>query len=153
MPVKKARETEVYLFEIEGWEVDLDFGITMGSVKNLYPDDFWEHSRLIFSGKIQSPALKSATTAKITVSSEPNLDDYQKRPPLEKTPISIGLMEIPRGSYSLDCIAWIPHRIFSNAIVASSAGRVRYIRIFGEKLKWRKGSIFNISFQTTYEDE
>jgi len=51
-------------------------------------------------------------------------------------------MAIPRGGDTLIVNGWIP-----------SAEKIKYPRIFGAKLKWRKRKVFSISLSTDREAE
>jgi hypothetical protein len=156
MPQKKTkkkkpeRETEHYEFEVQDWQVYYNFGVVRGS-RNIIEEDFWDIANLILLGRIISPEIKNADSARIEIRERPELDDHWKNPPHEKPPLAIGYMEIPRGEATLHLNCWVPSRSFNLIPTAVASGKVKYVSIFGEKLKWRKGSVFDLTLTTVRE--
>ena len=144
-------ETERYEIEIEDWEVYSHFGINMGR-KKFFPGDYREHSKLSIHGNILSPLLKIASKAKIEIIDSPEFDDHWKEAEAEKPPFAIGWMEVPRGDNTLQMDCWIPTRLFNYISIAIASEKIKYASIFGTKLKWRRGDIFDITFSTIREE-
>ena len=147
----KELEKEVYEVELDAWEVDYHFGIN--TIKNIILGDYWEHSSLILSGKIISPALKSATKAEIHIMARPELDDHWKEQAKENPPLATGWMEIPRGDDTLQISCSVPSRSFNYIPIAVASGKIGFARIFGAKLRWRRGKALEISLSTRREEE
>ena len=158
MPRKKAkkkkpeRETEQYEFEVQDWEVYYNFGINT-TRSGFIPEDFWDISSLTLLGQILSPEIKNAARARIEIRERPELDDHWKEPPREKPPLAVGYMGIPRGDDTLNITCWIPSRSFQLIPTAVASGKIKFASIFGEKLKWRRGKVFDLTLTTVREEE
>ena len=104
-------------------------------------------------GNIISPELKIAEKAKIFLSSSPEKEDHWTTEPTILSAKAIGFMEVPRGEDVLLIHCNIPPRISNNIQVAVASRKIKYISVFGEKLKWRSGSVFSITFSAELEEE
>lgn len=135
---KKKREKIHYSIEVVDWEVDFRFDLNDAS-QDLVPGIFWEHSNLILTGKILSPDIKNASSARIELIENVQLQDYWKPDSIIKSAKAVGVAEIPRGDDTLVFTCWVPPRIFKNAGIALSTGKLKYAYLHGEKLKWRRG--------------
>ena len=153
--IKKSRkpETETYEIEVEDWEVYYHFGIAPKHLRDIAKGTYWETSNLTLVGKILSPKIKNATKAKVDLSTAPETDDHWSSKPTILSAKAIGFMEIPRGEDYLRLYLSISSRLSNNIHTAVAAGKVKYVSIFGEKLKWRHGTIFSFSISTDREDE
>jgi len=140
---KKESETERYEIEVEDWEVAYRFESNTAP-KDLVEGVFWEHLRLILTGKILSP-LEKASSAKIEIASKPHMDDHWKTEPTIKSAKAIGWMEIPKGEDTLTFYCLIPSRSLPSVILAAGLAKVKFVSISGTKLKWRKGTISSVS--------
>ena len=141
---KREPEKERYEIEVEDWEVAYRFELNTAP-KDLVEGVFWEHSRLILKGKILSPVLEKASKAKIEIASKPHMDDHWTTEPTIKSAKAIGWMEIPRGEDTLTFYCLIPSRSLPSVILAVDSGKIKFVTIWGTKLKWRKGTISSIS--------
>jgi len=141
---KKEPEKERYEIEVEDWEVAYRFELNTAP-KDLVEGVFWEHSRLILTGKILSPIVEKASNAKIEIASKPHMDDHWKTEPTIESAKAIGWMEIPRGEDTLIFYCLIPSRSLPSIILAAGSSKIRFISISGTKLKWRKGTISSVS--------
>ena len=148
----KKLENERYEIEVEDWEVDYHFGLNTAP-KDLIEGVYWEWSKLILTGKILSPIVKTASKTRIELADEPELDDHWKPTPTIISAKAIGWMEIPRGDDTLIFYCSIPSRSFQYIPLAVSSGKIKYVSIFGTKLKWRKGTVFDISLSRNLEEE
>ncbi|MFC1577607.1 hypothetical protein ACFL36_01215 [Thermodesulfobacteriota bacterium] len=146
---KKVREKLSYEIEVTDWDVYYHFGI---APKHLDMGAYWETSNLTLLGKILRPDLKIATKARIEFSADPEMTDYWSREPTIKSAKAVGFMEVPRGEGILQIRCSIPPRLSNNIHVAVSSGKIKYVTIFGEKLKWRKGLITSISLSAEREE-
>ena len=149
---RKAPETVRYEFEVEDWEIYYNFGIRNTS-KDSFEEDFWDISSLTLKSRLVSPVIKNAGKANIEIRGRPELDDHWKKPASEHPPVTIGYMEIPRSEDTLCIDCWVPSRAFLLIPAAVSSEKVKHVSILGEKLKWRKGKIFNITISTVREEE
>jgi hypothetical protein len=141
---KRQDENEWYEIEVEEWEGDYHFGLNTvrkGSIEGVY----WESSKLILTGKIPSPTLEKASKARIELAEEPQMDDHWAAKPTIISAKAIGWMEIPRGDDTLIFYCSIPSRSFRNIALAAESGKIKFVSIFGSKLKRRQGTIMTIS--------
>ena len=140
------------ILDTTDWEVDYHFALNT-LPKDLIEGVYWENSRLILTGKILSPILEKASKAKIEIAAEPQMDDHWKPKPTIVSAKAIGWMEIPRGDDTLIFYCSIPSRSFQNITLAVHAEKIKFVSIFGTKLKWRKGTISSISLSRNREEE
>lgn len=70
---------------------------------------------------------------------------------LECSPVYQG-MEVARGEDTLHLNCSIPSRLFNYVFSAVCCGKIRYVHIFGTKLKWQKGKIFDATFSTIRDE-
>ncbi len=95
---KKEPENETYEIEVEDWETAYHFAINT-MPKDLIEGVYSEHSKLILTGKIFSPALEKASKARVEIADDPQLDDHWKPEPTIISAKAIGWMEIPRAGW------------------------------------------------------
>jgi hypothetical protein len=149
---KKKTEYENYEIEIEDYEVDYHFGINFAG-RCIAEGDYWEGVTLKLLGKLLYPELKNASKAEIVLSAEPGLDNHWKATHRDNPPYSIGRNQILNENETLFSVCWIPASSLQFLAVAVSNGKVGLASMYGEKLKWRQGSIFRISLSTTCEED
>ena len=149
---KTIDENETYQIEVVDWEVGYHFALNT-LPKDLIEGVYWEHSKLVLTGKILSPILEKANKATVEIAAEPQVDDYWKPKPTIISAKAIGWMEIPRGDYTLIFYCSVPSRSFQNIMLAVHAEKIKFVSIFGTKLKWRKGTISSISLSRNREEE
>ena len=147
---RKVQENQRYEIEVMDWEVYYHFGI---APKNLDMGAYWEISNLSLVGKIISPELKIAQKAKIRLSSKPEMEDHWTTKPAILSAKAIGFMEVPRGEDILQMHCSIPPRMSDSIHVAVASGKIKYVSVFGEKLKWRRGVVFDITLSAELEEE
>jgi len=148
----KEPENESYEIVVEDWEVNHHFGLNTGR-RDIFPGDYWEYSTLGLIGEIISPDLRIAKKAIIWVMDTPELEGHWKEPESESPPLACGWMEVARGEDTLHLNCSVPSRLFNYVFSAVCCGKIRHVHIFGTKLKWRKGKIFDVSFSTIRDEE
>jgi hypothetical protein len=148
---KKEPEKERYEIEVEDWEVAYRFEINTAP-KDLVEGVFWEHSRLILKGKILSPVLGKASKIRVELADKPEMDDHWKAEPTITSAKAIGWMEIPKGDDTLTFYCWIPSRSLPFITVALDSGKIKFVTVWGTKLKWRKGTISSVSISKDREE-
>ena len=146
---KNIRENQRYEIKFRDWDVYQHFGIPP---KSLDFGVYWEISKLILLGDIVSPELKIAQKAKIGISSKPEMDDHWTTDPTISSSKAIGFMEVPRGEDVLQVHCSIPSRMSNNIHVAIASGKIKFVSVFGEKLKWRNGLVLGITLSTEMEE-
>jgi hypothetical protein len=138
---------ESYNIEVEDSEADYYFGIAPKNIEGVY----WEGASLIITGKLISPILNAASTARVVIKGDPQLDDHWQLEPTIKSAKAIGWMDIPRGDDKLIFYCSVPCHSLQYLAHAVYAKIIRYILITGTKLKWRQGTISNISLSSQME--
>ena len=149
---RKEPENVIYEVQVHDWEVHYHFGIAPKNLKDMIRGAYWETSNLTLHGKILSPALKSADSAQIDISSDPQIEDYWTEKPTILSAKAVGWMEIPRGETVLHCHCSVPPRLSSQIHVAVSSGKVKFVSIDGTALKWRRGTILQFSLATNRDE-
>jgi len=113
---------------------------------------YWEWSKIILTGKILLPDLEKANKARIEIKADPQKDDYWKVKPTILSAKAIGWMEIPRGDDTLIFYCSIPSQSLPFVTLAVDSSKIKFVSIFGTKLKWRKGTISSISLSKHREE-
>ena len=149
---RKEPENVIYEVEVHDWEVHYHFGIAPKNLNDIIRGVYWETSNLTLLGKILSPALKNANSAKIDISSDPQIEDYWTPKPTIISAEAVGWMEIPRGETVLHCHCSVPPRLSGHIHVAVSCGKVKFVSIDGTALKWRRGTISQFSLATNRDE-
>ena len=149
---RKKAEKEYYEIEVADWEVYYNFGLNTAP-KDLIEGVYWEHSKLILTGKILSPVVKKASKARIELASDPQMDDHWKVKPTIISAKAIGWIEIPRGDDTLILYCSIPSRSFGYITLAVESKKIKFASILGTKLKYRQGTISGVSLTTNREEE
>jgi len=149
---KQEPEEIRYDIEVEDWEAAYHFGI------NTLPPDlirgvYWENPKLILTGKILSPVLGKSNKAKIEIVADPQIDDHWKEKPTIISAKAIGWMEIPRGDDTLIFHCSLPSQSLPYVSLAVDSGKIKYVSIYGTKLKWRKGTISSVNLSKCREIE
>lgn len=143
---------ELYEIEVEEWEIDYFFGINTLS-KDMIEGVYWEGCKLILLGRIISPSLDKASTARIEIAADPQLDDHWQSKPTIISAKAIGWMEIPRGDDRLIFNCSVPSRVLPYITLAVQSRKIKYASISGTKLKWRQGTVSCICLSAHREDE
>lgn len=149
---KEKPEYENYEIEIQDYEVDYHFGID-SAWRRITEGDYWEGLTLKLLGKVLYPELKNASKAEVVLSAEPKLENHWKERHRDNPPSSIGMNQILNDNETLYSICWVPSSSLQFIAVAVSNGKVRLASIYGERLKWRRGSIIRINLSTNREDD
>ena len=149
---RKKPETEYYEIEVDDWEVDYHFSINT-LPRDLNDGVYSEYATLILTGKILSPIIEQASKARIRISTDPEMDDHWKVNPTIQSAKAIGSMVIPRGEDILEFFCSVPTRSLPFIAMAAESKKVRFVLVFGTKLKWRQGTISSVSLSTNREEE
>ncbi len=131
--------------------MDYYFALNTGP-KDLFEGAYMEYSNLILTGNILSPSLENVGKAKIEIRDDPQMDDFWGPKPTIISAKAIGWMGIPRGGNTLIFHCSVPSRSLQFIALAVKAGKIRYISIFGTKLRWRRGTISSISLSANREE-
>jgi len=150
--IKGTPTTESYEIKVEDWEIDYFFRLN-SAPKDIIPGVYWESSRLILIGSIVKPVLEKVSKARIEIAADPQLDDHWQSKPTIVSAKAIGWMEIPRDDERLIFNCSVPCHSLPYITLAIQSGKIEYVSISGTKLKWRRGTISDLSLSTQREDE
>ncbi|MFC1862880.1 hypothetical protein ACFL1Z_02875 [Thermodesulfobacteriota bacterium] len=150
-PKKKKVEYEDYQIEVQDWQADYSFLINKG--KNFFNGVYSEYASIIVTGKILFPDLGKTKQARIDLVGDPEKDDHWQAKPSIASADSIGYTQMLRGDETLSFFAHIPMRALPHIAVTLNSSKIKYISIYGTKLKWKRGTITNISLTTVQEEE
>ena len=81
----------------------------------------------------------------------PELDEYLIISEKEK-PSYVGFIVVRKDNI-IEFACNVLSRLFKNLSLAVASEKITYVRIFGTKLKWQQGTIFNIHLSTEYEED
>lgn len=143
---KKRQKPEniIYEIKVEDWQCEYMFGLNIW-LKDLYPEQFAEYSRLIFYGQLLKPVIESVAQVKVVLSARADLNENQRNSLVKKDILKIGNMEISRGSNIFEIACVVPESSFAFLPTVAAAGNVNRISMTGTKLKWGKGDVLDIS--------
>lgn len=143
---KKRQEPEniIYEIKVEDWQCEYMFGLNIW-LKDLYPEEFIEYSRLILYGQLLKPVIESVAQVKVVLSARADLNENQRSTLPKKEISKVGSMEISRGSTVLEIACVVPASSFAFLPTTAAAGKINQISLTGTKLKWRKGDVLDLS--------
>ena len=144
--------TEIYQFEIDDWEVSYSFH---GKTKHSYThsNKYDEVALLVLFGEPFVPVYKIVSKVQFYFWAEPKLEDHWTEKPTVEARSLVGHMTVLRDKVTLDISCSIPPRMFNNIQVSLASGKIKFAKVYGEKLRWGKGGVFWISLATKEDDE
>jgi hypothetical protein len=148
---KKEPETEIYEIEVEDWEVDYNFGLNPLR-KDFGEGVYWERPKSILTGKMLAAVLEKASKIRVELASDPQMDDHWKAQPTIVSAKAIGYMQIPRGDDTLSFYCSIPSRSLPFITLVVDSGKIKFVTIWGTKLKWRQGTISSVRLSKDREE-
>jgi hypothetical protein len=153
-----------YTILIEGWSCDYTFGLNSmfnplrrykDITDSIHREPFKEYRWLVFKGQFSEPPQLKDQKVEIKLSQDPYLNKAVRNKNLhlyeEKPPNSVGFLE-KQKSGSL-CYAWFPEDAMHIVLEAVSANKIKFITLYGEKMRYRQASIFNFSLTEKPEDD
>ena len=156
MPKKKRKtkkpETQVYMIDVTDWSVYYAF-IGLERTSRYGPRKHGEDTTLTIYGDLTYPKYKALEKGEIYITAEPEMDDHWKTEYKGERSEIVGFVQILRDKVTLHLMVTIPSRLFANLQISLSAGKIKYIQAYAERLKWGCGIIFNVSFSTKEEED
>lgn len=148
----KKQEWLYYEFELEDWKVTYSFrGQTTGDITN--PDKYSQLSQIELYGKPISPVYKSVSKVQVYLWSDPKLEDHWKDKPSVEAFSTVGHMTVLRDKVTLDISCHIPPQLHNNILNSLAAKKIKYMQVYGEKLRWGRGGVFRISFSMQADED
>lgn len=156
MPKKKRMakkpETQVYMIDVVDWSVDYAF-VGLERISLYGPRKHCEDASLTIYGEVTYPKYKNVSKAQVYLTAEPGMNDHWKNDYDGERSSTVGYIQILRDKITLHLMADIPSRMYTNLQISLAAGKIKFIQAYGERLKWGRGCMHNISFSTKKEEE
>ena len=147
----KKPDTQVYTISASDW--DIYYSLVGIEKLNPYgPRGHSEDASLTIYGQVTYPKYKDVSRAQIYLTAEPELDDHWRKDYDGDRSSKVGYLQILRDKITLHLAASIPSRMYANLQISLAVGKIKYVKVYGERLKWGRGSILSISFSTKFED-
>ena len=143
---KKRQEPEkiIYDIKVDNWQCEYMFGLNVW-IKDLHPEQFIEHARLIFWGQLLAPVIESVSQVKVVLSARADLNENQRSVLANKEISKVGSMEISRRCNTFEIACVVPVSSFAFLPTAAAAGKINQISLTGTTLKWRKGNVYDLT--------
>ena len=156
MPKKKRKvkkpETQVYMIDVIDWSVEYAF-VGLERISLYGPRKHGEDASLTIYGEVSYPKYKDVSKAQVYLTADPEMDDHWRTDYKGERSSTVGYMQLLRDKITLLMMASIPSRMYTNLQISLAAGRIKFAQTYGERLKWGRGSMFNISFSTKIEED
>lgn len=147
---KPEVQTETYLIEIEDWDASYSFSIGKGMAHKHGP--YWEHVSLIIHGHFIHPEKVLDKTIKMTVMGKRNEDDALNDPDGDyQEPRCVGSLTV-RGDRR-EYLGTIPQTALWGLMPMLEAGRIKFVDLHGELLRYGSALIWSISFERNIDPE
>ena len=148
----KKPETQVYMVNVIDWSVDYAF-VGLERISPYGSREHGEDTSLTIYGEVRYPKYKDVSKAEVYLTAEPGMNDHWKNDYEGERSSTIGYMQILGDKITLHLMADIPSRMYTNLQISLAAGKIKFIQAYGERLKWGRGRMFNISFSTKAEED
>jgi len=153
-----------YTIVIDSWSCDYSFGLNSmfdplrpykDITDSIHREPFKEYRWLVFSGQFVEPPQLKEQKVEVKLSQEAYLNEAMRDKNLhlykEKPPNSVGFLEKQKSG--IQCHVWFPEDAMHIVLEAASANKIKYITLYGEKMRYRQASIFNFSLSEKPEDD
>ena len=149
MATRKATKEEKvkYLLKPLSWSIDHSFGVGY-YLSGLSENDMSETHRIIVDCELQSPIAKKVKIARVTLLGTHVFDSILEKEHQNGEVDSIGVIGKSCAKEKLDFDIWVPAKFLKAITLALGFNKVEYISIFGEKLWYGKGGIYQVYFGT-----
>ena len=154
-----------YTILINSWSCDYSFGLNSmfnplrpyrDSWDSIYHEPFSERRSFVFKGKFLEPRqLKEQEKVEINLTQRHHLNEVERDKNLsfytEHPPKAVGFLEKEKSDSR--CYVSFPEDAMQIILEAASADKIKFITLYGEKMRYRQASIFNFSLQEKVEDD
>ena len=149
---KKQKESvlqeEYYELSISNFDVAHEFGSNKKMSIILQKGLYLESSMILIYGKIKLPETIKDNKAEVTLFSDPNLDSHCHMGSVNKnkpSPSTVGYIGLNKANRLFYGSIKVPQRLFQNILLSLNQDLIRFISIFGSRLKWNSGEIYRIT--------
>lgn len=144
----RQKHEEFVHYELHVNEWDYYYGIRVSDPKSSFDKGpYSELATLKFRGALMSPEDTRYPEGLLTLSARTDMMNERYQSPLD----AVGLLQAYENT--LSAYIPVPAERFAELTAVASSGRVRFVSILGTRLRYRSGSIHNISVSTEFEEE
>jgi len=147
----KKPEPEYYQIEVDNWDASYTFGANRSGKR--FSEDYFESSYIFLNGKIVSPSLKKTDQARIMISSDHKLKDCWEQPSMEKPAELVGWITLLTDDSLLEFMVWLPPQSHQYVSSIAASGKIKYAWVYGTKLKYRQGQVYNLRISSYLEED
>jgi hypothetical protein len=153
-----------YAILIDNWNCDYSFGLNSmfnplrpykNSWDSIYHEPFTERRRFVFKGKFLEPPQLKEQKVEIKLTQSHHLNEVERDKNLsfytEHPPKAVGFLEKEKSGSR--CHVSFPEDAIQIVLEAASADKIKFITLYGEKMRYRQASIFNFSLTEKPEDD
>ena len=153
-----------YTVLIDSWSCEYSFGLNANFNPfrrredigdSVYREPYSETRWLVFKGKFLEPSQLKEQEIEINLSRSPHLNEAERSKYLqeysEDPPKAVGSLH-KQKPYSL-CFVSLPEDAMNIVLETTSANKIKFITLYGEKMRYRFASIFRFSLRENVEDD
>jgi hypothetical protein len=153
-----------YTVVIDSWSCDYSFGLNanfnpLRRHKDIgdfiYREPYNETRWLVFKGKFLEPPQLKEQKVEVNLAQRAHLNEVERSKNLhlysEDPPESVGSLQKEKsGSW---CFVSFPEDAMKIVLETASANKIKFITLYGEKMRYGHASIFNFSLREKAEDD
>ena len=145
---RRRVQEELVFYEVLVTDWDYYYSISPNDARYRFgPGPYWEIQVVKFQGSISRPEGFKYPTCEVTLSGREGMQDEK----FETPPKTIGGLSAHEDT--LNAYVFIPCERVAEIVEIASTGRIKQISITGSRLKWRSGTVRDISVSTKIEEE
>lgn len=127
------QEPIYYVVQIEAWDWSFSFGINRSK---LFDDPYMDYRHLQLTGRLLRPKKIKADKADITILPNIYLNEDRRQ---QQKPTAVGSLNLDKGT--LTGLLSMPQDALDAVVQMLVAGRVKYIIMTGDPLRYRQGKV------------
>jgi hypothetical protein len=161
---RRLSDCVIYTILIDSWSCNYSFGLNanfnpLRRHKDIgdyiYREPYNETRWLVFKGKFLEPPQLKEQKVEVTLSQSPHLNEAERSKNLhlysEYPPESVGSLQKEKPVSW--CFVSFPEDAMKIVLETASANKIKFIILYGEKMRYRHASIFNFSLREQAEDD
>jgi hypothetical protein len=154
----------IYTIFVDSWSCNYSFGLNanfnpLRRYKDIgdyiYREPYNEARWLVFKGKFLEPPQLKEQKVEVTLSQSPQLNEAERNKNLhlysEDPPQSVGSLHKEKPVSW--CFVSFPEDAMKIVLETASANKIKFITLYGEKMRYREASIFSFSLREQAEDD
>jgi len=152
-----------YTILVDSWSCDYSFGLNASfdpfrrreDIGDFYSEPFHEYRWLVFKGKFLEPLQLKEQEVEVRLARSRYLNEAERSKYLneyrEDPPEAVGFLHKQKPLSW--CSVSFPEDAMNIVLEATSVNKIKFITLYGEKLRYRQDSIFRFSLQEKPEEE